>query len=153
MTLEVRSAGFAPNENIPRKFTCDGEDVSPALEWSGLPAGVKSIAVIVDDPDAPNGLWVHWLVCDLPADTTKLGENQLKTDTLPNGAKQGLNDFRKVGYNGPCPPKGKAHRYFFKVYALDNMLGLSPHFIKPNLEKAMKGHILAEGQMFARYGR
>ncbi len=147
MTLEVTSPAFEPESRIPKKYTCDGEDVSPPLMWSGVPAEAKSLALIVDDPDAPMGTWVHWVLYDLPPDL----------DSLPEGArgmgKEGVNDFRKTGYGGPCPPRGSEHRYFFKVYALDTVTNLKSGATKRDLENAMRGHILAQGQLIGIYGR
>ncbi len=125
MSFSISSQSFPANANIPRKFTCQGADVSPELSWQNLPAGTKSIALIADDPDAPAGTWTHWILFNLPPDVSSLPEGTPKDDQLPNGALQGRNDFRKVGYNGPCPPVGKPHRYFFKMYALDTRLNLS----------------------------
>jgi len=118
-----------------------------------VPAGAKSLVLIVDDPDAPVGTWVHWVLYDLPATTTELGENMPKGQFLANGAKQGLNDFRHLGYGGPCPPPGKAHRYFFKLYALDVLLDLKPGLTKKDIEHAMEKHILAQGQLMGTYQR
>lgn len=147
MMLEVTSPAFEPESRIPKKYTCDGENVSPPLKWSGVPAEAKSLALIVDDPDAPMGTWVHWVLYDLPPDL----------DALPEGArgmgKEGVNDFRKTGYGGPCPPRGSEHRYFFKVYALDTVTNLKSGATKRDLENAMRGHILAQGQLIGIYGR
>lgn len=153
MSLKLTSAAFQPGGTIPKKFTCDGPDVSPALAWSGAPAGTKSFALIMDDPDAPVGTWVHWVLYDLPAGMHELAENVAKQEELPDGARQGRNDFRRIGYGGPCPPPGPAHRYFFKLYALDAKLGLKPGATKADVEKAMKGHVLAQGELMGRYGR
>jgi Raf kinase inhibitor-like YbhB/YbcL family protein len=153
MTLELTSPVFEDGGMIPSKFTCDGVDVSPLLEWSGVPEGTKSLALICDDPDAPIGTWVHWVLYDLPADTVSLPEGVPTHETIENGALQGKNDFKRIGYGGPCPPPGKPHRYFFKLYALDRELDLEPGASKKDLEKAMKGHILAEGQLMGRYKR
>lgn len=147
MALQVTSPVFVEGGNIPRKFTCDAENVSPALAWSGIPSGAQSIALIADDPDAPVGTWVHWVLYDLPGDTSAIPEAVMGIGV------EGLNDFRKSGYGGPCPPKGKPHRYFFKVYALDTGLGLKPGASKGEVEKAMQGHVLAQGQLMGKYGR
>lgn len=153
MGFELKSSAFQPDQSIPRKYTCDGPDVSVPLSWTDPPAGTKSFALIADDPDAPMGTWVHWVVYDLPAETRELPEGLPPQETLPNGAKQGLNDFRRVGYGGPCPPPGPAHRYFFKLYALDSQTNLRPRATKQQLLDAMKGHILAEAQLVGRYKR
>jgi hypothetical protein len=153
MALELKSSGFAAGETIPKKYTADGPDVSPPLEWTEPPPGAKSLALICDDPDAPVGTWVHWVLWGLPAATRTLEENVSQTETLPSGAKQGRNDFKRIGYGGPSPPRGPAHRYFFKLYALDTQLDLKPGATKAELEKAMKGHILAQGELMGKYGR
>lgn len=151
--LTVTSAAFTEGATLDSKFTCDGSDVSPPLQWKGAPPGAKSFAIIVDDPDAPAGTWVHWVLFNLPPATISLSENLPKTSALPNGAGQGFNSFDEVGYRGPCPPLGKAHRYFFKVYALDTMLSLGGHPRKKDLLKAMEGHILGFGQLMGKYQR
>jgi hypothetical protein len=147
MAIQVTSSAFKEGEAIPQKFTCDGENVSPELSWTGIPQGAKSLAVIADDPDAPVGDWVHWVLLDLPTDTTGLPEG------VTGLGVAGMNDFRKLGYGGPCPPKGKPHRYYFKVYALDAALGLNTGATKAQAEAAMKGHVLAQGQIMGRYSR
>lgn len=152
MKLTVISPAFTEGGLIPAKYTCDGPDVSPPLEIKNIPEGTKSMALISDDPDAPRGTWVHWVLYDWPPSQTTLPENLPKTGDLANGAKQGTNDFRRVGYGGPCPPSG-THRYFFKVYALDTVLGKPAGLTKAQLEAAMKGHILAEGVLMGRYAR
>jgi Raf kinase inhibitor-like YbhB/YbcL family protein len=153
MTLKLTSTGFEPGGTIPQKFTCDGPDVSPALNWNDPPSATKSFALIADDPDAPVGTWVHWVLYDLPADARALAENVPKQEQLANGARQGRNDFRRIGYGGPCPPPGKPHRYYFKVYALDAKLNLQAGATKAEVERAMQGHILAQGELMGRYGR
>ncbi len=153
MAFELSSPAFRENEVVPGKYTCDGEDLSVPLRWTELPPGTKSFALISDDPDAPVGTWVHWVLYDLPADTRELAEGLPGSETLSNGAKQGLTDFRKVGYGGPCPPPGSYHRYFFKIYALDATLDLPPRATKAKVLEAMKGHILAEAQLIGRYKR
>lgn len=151
--LQVASAAFSAGETIPKKFTCDGPDVSPKLTWNEPPANTKSLALIMDDPDAPVGTWVHWVIYDLPGDTRELAEGIAKQEQLSSGARQGRNDFGKIGYGGPCPPPGKPHRYFFKLYALDAKLDLKAGASKANVESAMKGHILAQGELIGKYGR
>lgn len=153
MTLQFKSSDFASGEKIPKQFTCEGTDISPALSWNDPPAGTKSFALIVDDPDAPVGTWVHWVAYNLPATLRSLPQNFPKTEQSSDGTRQGLNDFQRVGYNGPCPPPGKPHRYFFKLYALDTALALNPRAPKKDLEAAMKGHILAQGEYMGRYAR
>ena len=153
MTLALSSPAFTEGKPIPAHFTCDEQDVSPPLRWTSVPAGAKSLALIADDPDAPVGIWVHWVLYDLAPATTQLPENLDKSQHVLGGASQGLNDFRRLGYGGPCPPPGKPHRYFFKLYALDAMLGLMPGATKKELLKAMEGHVLAEGQLMGTYQR
>lgn len=152
MAITVKSSAFADGGMIPKKYTADGADVSPPLNWTAPANGVKSCALIADDPDAPGRVWVHWVAYNLPADRTELAENQPKQEHLPNGGLQGMNDMRKIGYNGPAPPSG-VHRYFFKIYALDAKLGLRPGATKAELLSAMEGHILAQGQLMGRYTR
>jgi len=147
--ITVTSTAFGEGGMIPKKYTCDDKDVSPQLAWTNIPAGAKSIALICDDPDAPVGTWVHWVVFNIPASVTGLPEG---VKALPGGALQGVNDFRKLDYGGPCPPGG-THRYFFKVYALDTMLTLKERASKTELLKAMEGHILGQGQLMGRYRR
>ena len=153
MTLKVHSPSFASGETIPQKHTCDGANVSPMITWSEPPAGTQSIALIADDPDAPGGTWVHWAIFNIPAESSGLTEGVQPLPELPNATRQGVTDFRKVGYGGPCPPPGKPHRYFFKVYALDTMLDLKAGAMKLDLERAMQGHILARGELMGRYAR
>ena len=124
MALQLRSSAFRENELIPKKYTCDGSDVSVPLSWGDPPQGTKSFALIADDPDAPAGTWVHWVLYDLPPDTRELPESSSRQEHLENGAKQGKNDFGKIGYGGPCPPAGPPHRYFLTFYALDQTTGL-----------------------------
>jgi Raf kinase inhibitor-like YbhB/YbcL family protein len=153
MSIEFTSTAFKAEKPIPKQYTGDGADQSPPLQWSELPPATKSIALICDDPDAPRGTWVHWVLFNLPAQTRELEECVATTETLGNGAKQGKNDFGNIGYGGPAPPKGKAHRYFFKLYALDIALNLPSGATKAELEAAMKGHVLAEGQLMGTYQR
>ncbi len=137
---------------IPAKYTCDGVNISPPLQWDAAHERTRSIALICDDPDAPMGTWVHWVLFNLPGETTSLGENVPADKTLANGARQGTNDFRKIGYGGPCPPGG-THRYYFKIYTLDTQLDLQAGANKQQLVKAMQGHILAEGRLIGKYKR
>jgi Raf kinase inhibitor-like YbhB/YbcL family protein len=154
MPFSLRSPSFEPQGTIPAKHTCEGDDAAPALVWSDPPAGTKSFALIVDDPDAPDPrapktTWAHWLLYNLPASVSALPEAATTPD-LPPGTLEGINDFRRTGYGGPCPPIGR-HRYFHKLYALDVVL---PDLRKPkkaDLEKAMRGHVLAEAQLVGTY--
>lgn len=152
MEIKITSSAFEDGGLIPAKYTCDGADVSPPLQWDAVPEGTKSIALISDDPDAPMGTWVHWVLFNLPAQTRELPENVPLDETLPNGAKQGITDFGRVGYGGPCPPSG-THRYFFKIYALDTELQIDTGAGKRGLLKAMEGHILGQGQLMGKYKR
>lgn len=153
MSVELTSSAFQPSGTVPKQYTGDGADRSPPLHWSAPPAGTASFALICDDPDAPRGTWVHWVLFNLPPQSHELAEGVPTTDTPVDGAKQGKNDFGKIGYGGPAPPKGKPHRYFFKLYALDTALDLPAGATKAQLEHAMRGHILAEGQLIGTYGR
>ncbi|MGQ9674030.1 MAG: YbhB/YbcL family Raf kinase inhibitor-like protein [Candidatus Aminicenantales bacterium] len=152
MDIKIISSAFKEGEMIPRKYTCDGEDISPPLAWSGVPENAQSIALISDDPDAPMGTWVHWVLFNLPATENSLPEGIPPDKELSHGAKQGRNDFRRIGYGGPCPPSG-THRYFFKLYALDTILSLAAGATKAELLKAMEGHIVAQGQLMGKYKR
>ena len=153
MAFKISSSSFSAGGDIAKKFTCDGADLSPELSWAGAPPGTQSFTVIADDPDAPVGTWTHWVLYDLPASITSLPEDVSKLEQLPNGARQGRNDFRKIGYGGPCPPPGKPHRYFFKIYALDRMLRLKPGASKKDIEHAMQGHVLAQSVIMGTFGR
>lgn len=153
MAFELTSSAFQPGGEIPRKHTCDGADVSPALAWSDPPAGTASFALVCDDPDAPAGTWVHWVLYEVPASSRQLPEGVPPEPILKDGSRQGTNDFRKTGYGGPCPPRGSRHRYFFRLYALDTMLGLAPGKTKAALLKAMEGHVKGEAELVGRYGR
>ncbi len=153
MSVELTSTAFQAGTTIPKHYTGDGADQSPPLQWSEPPAGTRTIALICDDPDAPRGTWDHWMLFNLPSDIRKLEPGIPTTATLPNGAKQGKNSSGTLGYEGPAPPKGKPHRYFFKVYALSTAVDLPSGSTKAELETAMKGNILAEGQLMGTYGR
>lgn len=151
MALSIKSSDFPPNGQIPREFTCEGPDTAPALEWSGAPAGTKSFALIVDDPDAPDPkapkmTYVHWVLYDIPASAT----GTPKGGKAPQGSRDGKNDWKRTGYGGPCPPIGR-HRYFFKLYALDAMLGDLKTPDKPIVLKAMEGHILGQAEVVGTY--
>ena len=152
MTVSLSSSAFEEGQMIPSKFTCDGADVSPPLTWTGIPEGTKSIALIGDDPDAPMGTWVHWVMWNIPPGTKALGENVPPQFELSDGSRQGVSDFGRPGYGGPCPPGG-THRYYFKVYALDAMLELPSQTRKADVLDAADGHVLAEGQLMGRYRR
>ena len=153
MAFEIKSDAFQSEKNIPPAYTCDGEDVSPPLAWPNPPEGTKSFALIADDPDAPAGTWVHWVIYDLPAGAAALPAGLPKLQKLPDGSKQGITDFGRLGYGGPCPPPGKAHRYYFKLYALDTFLNLPPKQRKSDLLAAIEGHILAKTQLMGTYER
>lgn len=148
--MEIISSAFKPGETIPSKYTCDNIDISPPLTWSRVPPGTKSFALICDDPDAPSGTYVHWVLFNLPPDTRELAEAVPKKDILENGARQGKNDYGKTGYGGPCPPSG-THRYYFKIFALDCELDEKPGITKKDLVKVMESHVLEEGQLMGRY--
>jgi len=150
--IKLVSAAFKEGQPIPRQYTCSGVNVSPPLEWSGVPKSAKTIAIIADDPDAPAGTWAHWVLYNLPSETMGLVENVPLSENLKAGGFQGRNDFGKVGYGGPCPPSG-AHRYFFKLYAIDSELPLKAGATKADLEKAMQGHIAGQGQLMGTYSR
>jgi len=153
MTLKLTSPAFTEGGTIPKRYTGDGEDISPPLRWSDAPDGTRSFALICDDPDAPVGTWVHWVIYEIPADANELPEAVPATETIAGGARQGLNDFKRVGYGGPAPPRGPRHRYYFRLYALDAELGIKPRATKADLLRAMTGHILGEGQLMGTYQR
>ena len=154
MAFILTSAALKDGATIPGKYTCDGVDVSPPLAWSGAPAGTRSFALIADDPDAPGGTWVHWVLYNLPAEVSELPENIAKVESLDlGGARQGRTDFRRPGYGGPCPPPGPAHRYFFKLYALDTRLELKAGAQKKDVEAALEGHALGSAQLMGTYAR
>lgn len=149
LTTQTFSAGGP----IPQQCTCDGNDRSPSFAWSEIPVHTRSFALVCDDPDAPRGTWVHWLLFNLPADAIELSEGVPARPELPSGARQGVNDGGKIGYGGPCPPRGAPHRYFFRLYALDCMLNLSPGSTRADLDQAMAPHVLAEATVMGTYGR
>jgi Raf kinase inhibitor-like YbhB/YbcL family protein len=153
MGILLTSSAFADGSPIPTQHTCDGVDASPPLKWIGPPAGTKSFALICDDPDAPAGVWVHWVLYNIPATVVELPEGVPLDEVVLNGARQGLNDFTRIGYGGPCPPRGKPHRYFFKLYALDVDLSLKSKATKQDVVAAMQGHILEEAQLMGTYQR
>jgi Raf kinase inhibitor-like YbhB/YbcL family protein len=151
--MQLTSSAFHEGGEIPSKYTCDQHNVSPPLKWSGVPTGSKALALIAEDPDAPGGTWTHWVLYDLEPATTELPEDMPKSQFVPGHGKQGLNDFKHLGYGGPCPPLGKPHRYYFKLYALDAPLDLKPGASKKEVEKTMGKHVLAEGQLMGTYKR
>ena len=147
MSIQITSSAFNEGDKIPRIYTCDDKNISPPLEWTGIPSDTVSLALIMDDPDAPAGTWVHWVLYNLPPNLTELEQGK------SGGGVDGKNDFNRLGYGGPCPPKGSNHRYFIKVYALDTLLDLKPGATKAQVETAMRGHILTQGQLMGKYGR
>lgn len=149
--IKVTSGAFAEGDMIPQKYTCDGENVSPPLKWEGVPEKAQTLAVIADDPDAPSGTWVHWVLFNLPVTPRELPEG-IAPEKQASPAKQGMNDFKNTRYGGPCPPSG-VHRYYFKVYALDTRLSLDTGATKADVLKAMQGHVLADGQLIGKYER
>ncbi|GIW43394.1 MAG: hypothetical protein KatS3mg077_0676 [Candidatus Binatia bacterium] len=156
MALKIESSAFEHRGSIPVKYTCDGDDVSPPLTWSGIPANAKSLVLIVDDPDAPDPAaprmtWVHWVLYNLPPDSTGLPE-AVKNNQLPPGTREGLNDWKRTGYGGPCPPIGR-HRYFFKLYALDTVLPDLGRPTKADVERAMKDHVIEHAELIGTYQR
>ncbi|MEN6421084.1 MAG: YbhB/YbcL family Raf kinase inhibitor-like protein [Smithella sp.] len=150
--MEIKSTSFNHEDMIPAKYTCDGQNISPPLSWNKAPEKTKSFALICDDPDAPAGLWVHWVLFDIPATVNALPENVSRKEEIAGIGKNGKNTSGRYGYDGPCPPGG-THRYYFKLYALDSMLNLKAGLTKDQLLAAMKGHVLAEAQLMGRYRR
>jgi len=148
--MKLISSAFTEGQPIPRPYTCDGVNVSPPLEWSGVPKTAQTLAIIADDPDAPAGTWVHWVLYNLPAANIGMVENLPQDATLKAGGFQGKNDFEKIGYGGPCPPSG-THRYFFKIYAIDTELPLKAGATKAEVEQAMSGHVVAQAQLMGTY--
>jgi len=148
--MPLASSAFKDGQPIPADYTCDGKNISPQLRWSGAPGNTQSLILIVDDPDAPSGVWTHWILFNLPTDTSELPEDFAKS---PSTAKQGTNDFKKPGYGGPCPPSGKAHRYFFRIFALDTTLNLPAGASRKEIDAAMAKHVLAMGQLMGTYQR
>ncbi len=151
--FELTAGTFTEGAFIPKHHTCEGEDRSPPLRWNHPPAGTRCFALIADDPDAPGGTWVHWVLFNIPIDVRGLAEGLPLQDVLPNDARQGMNDFHRVGYGGPCPPPGTPHRYYFTLYALDRELPLKANATKAQVVAAMKGHVLAEAKVMGRFGR
>ncbi len=153
MSFTVRTTAFSEGALIPKKYTCDGVDISPELTWSAIPDGTQSFALIADDPDAPVGTWTHWIAWNIPATATRLPEGVPKQESLSDGTRQGKNDFKRIGYGGPCPPPGKPHRYFFRLYALRINLNLNGGASRGELEKAIKGQVISTSELMGRYGR
>ena len=151
--MNIESAAFKNGEYIPNQYTCKGVDISPEIKWSDLPKNTRSLVLIMDDPDAPMGTWVHWVVYNIPANVKSLNEEFSKKAILDDGTAQGMTSFRRIGYGGPCPPPGPAHRYFFKLYALDTVLDLPPGVIKGEVEKAMEGHIIESAEIMGLFKR
>jgi Raf kinase inhibitor-like YbhB/YbcL family protein len=151
--IQLTSPEFAYEARIPARYTCEGEDISPPLLWIGTPVETRSLALVCDDPDAPRGTYVHWVLYNLPAGAIELVRGVPNEPELPSGARQGKNDSGKYGYSGPCPPPGKPHRYFFRLYALDIMLSLPPGLKKAQLEEAMEQHIVGQGTLMGTYQR
>ena len=151
--IELKTTSFEPGGFIPKRFTCEGSDVSPALAWGEPPSGTQSFAIIEDDPDAPSGTFVHWLVYDLPSAYRRLPEALPGSDQMAGGGRQGTNDFSRTGYSGPCPPRGKPHRYFIRLYALDAKTNLHPAATRAKLDAAMQGHILAQAELMGLFKR
>jgi len=153
LAFQITSAAFKHGESVPKKYTCDGANASPPLAWKEPPAGTKSFAVVCEDPDAPAGTWVHWVLYGLPAAASGLPEGVTPTPTLPDGSRQGTNDFKKTGYGGPCPPPGTPHQYYFRLYALDTAPTLAPGATKQQLLHAVEGHVIAQAEVMGHYGR
>ncbi len=153
MSFSLSSSGFKSGENIPVQYTCDGKNISPALSWTNPPKGTESFALIVDDPDAPRGVFTHWLLYNIPKDVTQLPEGVPGKATLDNGALQGKTSFNMVGYGGPCPPAGSLHNYRFHIYAVDRMLDLKVGASKEAVLNALKNHVLGEAELRAKYSR
>ena len=153
MAFELKSKSFGNGSFIPPEYTCEGRDISPQLEWEGVPEGTKSFALISDDPDAPMGTWVHWVLYDIPADKRSLPEGVRKDRVLDDGSKQGMTDFGRVGYAGPCPPPGSPHRYFFRIYALRAKPDLKPGLTKSRLLDAIEGHVIDKAELMGKFQR
>jgi len=150
--MKITSNAFQDGEMIPQKHTCDGPDLSPQLAWADLPEGTESLALICDDPDAPAGTWVHWVIFNVPSGARELPEGIPGEEELPDGTRQGRNDFRRIGYGGPCPPGG-THRYYFKLYALDTVLDKEAGATKDELLEVMEGHVISRVSLMGRYSR
>lgn len=153
MSFELTSTAFEEGQHIPIDYTADGRNVSPPLKWTDPPKGTVCLALVCEDPDAPRGTWCHWIVTNIPAESRELSEAFPRDPILPNGTAQGKNDFGNVGYDGPAPPRGKAHRYFFRLYALNRMLDVRPDTEREAFLRAVKGHVRAEAHLMGTYGR
>lgn len=153
MAFQLKTTAFVNGGEIPRKYTSDGSDLSPALSWEDAPDGTHSLALIADDPDAPMGTWTHWIIWNISAQAAGLPEGVARAENLDDGGVQGRNDFKRIGYGGPCPPPGKAHRYFFKLYALDAMLDLKAGSGRKELERALQRHVLSQTELMGTYRR
>jgi Raf kinase inhibitor-like YbhB/YbcL family protein len=151
--MKIVSPAFAEGTPVPVEHTCEGSGSSPGLAWSEIPVDTRSFALVCDDPDAPRGTWVHWVLFNLPADAVELAPAVPPAPELPSGARQGINDSGNVGYGGPCPPRGRRHRYFFRLYALDCTLNLAPGVKRPDLDQAMAGHVLADATLMGTFQR
>ena len=151
IVLVVSSPAFEEGGQIPEEYTCDGSDISPLLNWNEPPASTRSLTLIMDDPDAPGGVFTHWVIFNLPAGSTQLLEAVPTDPELPSGALQGNNDLGRIGYGGPCPPSGNPHRYRFTLYAVDEVLELSPGASKSQVLQALEGHVLAQGRLTGTY--
>ena len=151
--MKIVSPAFAEGTPVPVEHTCEGSGSSPGLAWSEIPVDTRSLALVCDDPDAPRGTWVHWVLFNLPADAVELAPAVPPAPELPSGARQGINDSGNVGYGGPCPPRGRRHRYFFRLYALDCTLNLAPGVKRPDLDQAMAGHVLADATLMGTFQR
>lgn len=153
MAMELKTSAFDAGGMIPRAYTCDGGNQSPAISWSGVPDGATSLALLCEDPDAPSGTWTHWVLFNLPASLRELPDGVPAAGRLEGGGLQGKNDFGRIGYGGPCPPRGTTHRYFFRLFALDTMLDLEPGVSRQQVRTQMEGHILAQAEWMGRYSR
>lgn len=154
MPFAIKTTAFSNGGEIPRKYTCSGENVSPALTWTETPPQARSLALICDDPDAPGGTWTHWIVWNIPAQASSLPEAvPTHQETLTGGARQGRNDFGRIGYGGPCPPPGRPHRYFFRLYALGTVLDIKPGAARAELESAMNAHVVAKAEWMGLFKR
>lgn len=153
MAFAISTGAFRKGGEIPGRYTCTGTNLSPPLSWSGAPGGTRSLALIADDPDAPGGTWTHWVIWNIPAQSSGLPEGVPTDRELSNGARQGTNDFRRIGYGGPCPPPGRPHRYFFRVYSLDAVLEVKAGSNRSALEGGLKGHVLSQAEWMGTYRR
>ncbi len=149
----LTSEAFKHGDMIPIQYTCDDQDISPPLRWRGVPEDTRSLVLLCDDPDAPRGVWSHWVFYNIPANRSAFGEDMPPDEIFPWGGTQGFNDFRRIGYGGPCPPPGPAHRYFFRLYALDTALNLSPGLNRQQVLDRIEGHIMGQAELMGRYAR